>query len=461
MMSYHMRIMRRLGTVLLLVSLLLSVSVSCQTGDGTGESNGTDGTTANVKNVTLNGNPLAEYKIVYPWADSTGEKKIADKIQQGIQETFGVLLSITVDYDGLPSKAIAVGDVKNATITTATETVEENEWYLTADAHNIYLLAKTDYGFEEVLEEFLTAVKAASESKSISVSGGEKKSYGDKQITTMTFNIRNWDESYNHLQRIKKVIKNHTPDVIGFQEMSNKAGYEWVDKLLADADIAAMYAYIGESRADSTEEQAAIFYRKDKFTVVDSDTRWLYCTHGIQCTSSECKGADTAGNFSSELTYNRIFTYARLKRIVDGKEMTFINTHLESSKTMYDGVGVQVKEVDYIINFAKALIANGETVVITGDFNSGLNDLTCTKILSAGFQVAEQAAKKFVGKELPVGEKYASENISMTRGIDHIFISSPACVIETYTYCDQKISIRGEADYPSDHIPHIATCVIP
>lgn len=295
---------------------------------------------------------------------------------------------------------------------------------------------------------------------------GELDYWSGKTLTTMTFNIRNWDTSDAHLQRIKTVIKENTPDVIGFQEISNGTYkgtyYGWINKLFADSEINAMYGYIGEDRTDGTKEQCAIFYRKDKFTAIESDVFYLYCEHGIHCTSTECKGVDQAGNFSNapDTAYNRLFTYARLKRLSDNKELIYMNTHLELSGPTIDGIKLQNKEVDYLINFAKDWIDHGYSVILTGDFNAGLTGTTCKKLTNAGYKSAESESEKFIGQELPEGEIYESENRGMSRGIDHIFVYSNTCYFDTYKYCDQKITVGGVADYPSDHIPRIATYVI-
>ncbi len=277
----------------------------------------------------------------------------------------------------------------------------------------------------------------------------------------MTFNIRNWDRSEGHLYRIKEAIKEYTPDMIGFQEISNRARYEWVDRLLADPEIEDMYGYVGEDRMDSTGEQCAIFYRKDVFKLLEGGTRWLYCTHGIGCTSTDCKGETTPGRFEgtnySSSEHFRIMTYARLQGISDGKVLTFINTHLETWDGMLEGEHRQTKQVDYILNFAKELTDKGEPVVLTGDFNSYLDSPACQKTMRAGFRCAEREAQSFVGEEIKSGERFLSENLPMCARIDHIFINAPQCSIETYTYCNHKIKYEGVEDYPSDHIPRIAT----
>lgn len=338
--------------MILVLCTVMNCAVGCMS-KGNGETNATDTDTETVgetdaltdSSVTLNGVPLVEYTTVYAWTNNIGEKAFAEKIQLKLMNVFHVKLDVTEDSSKTPQRAIIVGNLKGAAITNATASIGAGDWCLTSDSDRVYLLSKSEYGFQKALEALFAVINDASESKTILVSPSEKTNYADKRLTAMTFNIRNWDRSEGHLYRIKTVITTYTPDIIGFQEMSNKAGYKWVDKLLADSVIASTYGYIGDDRLDSTGEQCAIFYRKDKFTVVESGTRWLYCTHGVTCTSTDCKGEVASGRFSDDLQYNRIFTFARLKRIADGKEMVFISTHLDTSATEYMGVSLQKKRL--------------------------------------------------------------------------------------------------------------------
>ncbi len=460
----------RIFLILFVLGTVMNCMTGCQT-DGNTENGSTESNTSTAPDspnqpyiVTLNGVPLQDYAIVYVVSDDKLEFNVAEDIRVLLQDTFKIRLKVKGESNSTPQRAIVVGSLKQAAITDTTLSIGENEWCLTADSDRVYLLSKSQYGYEQALEALTKQIVAAKESLAITVPSNTKQNFEDKKMTTMTFNIRNWDKSEGHLYRIKQMILQYKPDVIGFQEMSNRSGYEWVNKLLADSAIADLYAHIGEDRKDSTGEQCAIFYRKDTFTLVKGETRWLYCTHGINCTSTDCKGETNPGRFEgisySASEHFRIMTYARLKRISDGKEITFINTHLELGSETYLGVNKQTKQIDYVLNLAKELTDKGETVVITGDFNATLNSAACKKILQAGFQCAEKESENFVGQELADGEKYLSENKYMATKIDHIFVSSPSCYFETYTYCDQKIEYAGVEDYASDHIPRIAHLII-
>lgn len=318
------------------------------------------------------------------------------------------------------------------------------------------------------------------------VKGSTQTLTHDLTVTTMTFNIHNHVVTDDHLERIKESIKSTMPDVIGFQEMSDDSKHKWVQKLMADTEIYNTYGYVGESRGDVTGEQTTIFYKKDKFTVVESGVRWLYCEHGIQCKSSDCIGATIAGCFDgSELKdsankdiYFRILTYAKLKRISDKKEFVFINTHLDTEnfkpsnpQYTYQKYERQNKQIEYVLNFAKTMTDAGYPVILTGDFNAKSSYQVVTNIKNAGFIQTQNTAYKTVGAEVEDGHKNDSyyytnhQSIQVTPcvDIDHIFIYAEDCFVRTYTFCDEPIKtvlVNGVYEFPSDHIPRIAEYII-
>ena len=301
-----------------------------------------------------------------------------------------------------------------------------------------------------------------------------------ESITTMTFNIRNWEqETNNHLERLILTIKEADyPDVIGFQEMGTspeQSGWDWCAKIMADAEIAACYNWAGMSRGDTTGESCIIFYKKDKFELLESQTRWLYCEHGVTCTNSNCTGKNVAGCFDGTSTnvggttvYFRILTYVKLKRISDNQQFAFINTHLDTAGFNPGGTYPtgqrQNKQIEYVLNFAKTLTDAGCPVILTGDFNARTGSTPLTLIADAGFTRAQTAAYSTVGAEVPSNSSYTYCGNGTTvphQDIDHIFISAPNDVfIRQYTFCDQPVEYGGSKSYASDHIPRIAEYII-
>lgn len=444
---------RRFAVTALALCMLLPVLCACN-GDKTPtpSTDTTSPTDGEEDGVTLNGVAIGQYEIRYAWRDKNREHSQAELIREAIRETFGVTLKVNADSKDGGAYVIMVGDSDRAdTLTSATQSLADTDYTVTSEGNTVYVLAKTEYGCRMATEVLCNAVTAASESRAVTVAKGETLSYADKVLTTMTFNIHNWNTDYDHLQRILAAIRNgNMPDTIGFQEMSNLSGYAWIDKIMANEEFSSIYAWVGEDRADSTGERAAIFYRKDKFKLVESGTKWLY--------GSDSLGADTAGKLKIS-AYNRVYTYVVLERISDGTRFAHINTHLDLGTTAENREEVQVKQIAYILAMAKKLHEeNGYTVVLTGDFNARPTTAAFKAITDAGFVWTETAAKQVVGKQ--VDDTYGYNDGVMNKNIDHIFILADAPYCEIYTICDQKISIRGDADYPSDHLPRIATYVV-
>lgn len=310
------------------------------------------------------------------------------------------------------------------------------------------------------------------------VKGDTKTLTHDLTVTTMTFNIRNWEQqTNNHLERLILTIKAaNYPDVIGFQEMGTspeQKNWDWRAKIMADAEIAACYDYAGVSRGDTTGESCIIFYKKDKFELIETETRWLYCEHGVTCTSTACTGETTAGALvtKSELDaddndlYYRIVTYAKLKRKSDSQVFCFLNTHLEIdgyANNIYGARTIKNKQIQYLLNFAKTLTDAGYPVIVTGDFNASTNSTVLNSITNAGYIRTQTSAYHTVGAEVPSNSQYTycGNTTVPYKDIDHIFIHAENVFVRQFTFCDQPIEYGGTKAYASDHIPRIAEYII-
>lgn len=401
---------------------------------------------------------------------------------------------------------------------TLTDPIKESRVYANLKAGGETIDVKEKYGADYASGVVITNVPASAGDLTIEVTpfvdfldsrgtveGKTLTIDHDLTVTTMTFNIRNWEQNQNnHLERLILTIKEADyPDVIGFQEMGMPTptdNWDWRAKIMADTDIANCYNWYGVNRGDRTGESCVIFYKKDKFELIESEsgTRWLYCNcENAMTTACTCTGETTAGNlltkndldieingvyndqndaghkaygYDYEL-YNRILTYAKLRRKSDNKEFFFFNTHLEINTyaMKLHGAGtVQNKQIEYILNFAKSLTENAENpcpIIMTGDFNARNSTTNCdvlTDIAAAGFIRTENEAYETVGAEVPTNSsyKYCGGTNTPTSGIDHIFILTQYCFVRQYTFCDQPIEYGGLTAYASDHIPRIAEYII-
>ena len=136
-------------------------------------------------------------------------------------------------------------------------------------------------------------------------------------LSVMTFNMRydNPEDGQNNWrfrrERVAGVIKAQEVDVLGTQELLSNQ-FNDLSGLLTG------YQGVGVGRLDGVEsgEYCAVFFRKDRFTLLDSGTFWLSET------------PEVVGSLGWDGACERIATWVVL-RDRDGRELFFIDTHLD------------------------------------------------------------------------------------------------------------------------------------
>lgn len=170
-------------------------------------------------------------------------------------------------------------------------------------------------------------------------------------VTAFSYNIRMnspndglniWE---NRKQWVAQSIEFFEGDLIGAQEVTYTQLKD-LDSLLPG------YDYLGVGRQGGNQgEFSPIFYRKDQFEVLNSETFWLSKTPD----SVASKGWDAA--------LPRIVTWAEFKEKKTGKTFFHFNTH-------FDHRGSQArKESSQLILEKIEEIARDAPVILTGDFN--------------------------------------------------------------------------------------------
>lgn len=250
----------------------------------------------------------------------------------------------------------------------------------------------------------------------------------------MSFNLRCVDDKEgsidNRSQIALAVIDQYAPDSFGIQEATPK----WI-KIL-DKEFGDTYARVGEGRSpiEMFTEYSAVYYRKDKYNLIDSGTIWLSETPEKKYTKS----------FDSK--HNRIATWAVLEDKETGVRYTHINTHLDHVLE-----STRVEQSKVLLNKIEELKANGK-VVCTGDFNT-YETAEAYSIMSAAM-----SDTKLVAKNSDTGitfHKYGTIEEHEDGAIDFIFTTEG---VEVDTYKIIRNSVQGM--YPSDHYPIVSDIII-
>lgn len=174
-----------------------------------------------------------------------------------------------------------------------------------------------------------------------------------KPVNVMSFNIRydNPDDGQNNWKyrkdRVANVIHFYEVDILGTQEVLHHQLLDMQKRL-------PEYGVIGVGREDGKEkgEYSALWYKKERFSLLDSGHFWLSATPEVVGS----KGWDGA--------CERVASWAKLKDKISGKVFFALNTHLD-----HVGEIARREGINLILQRIKQL-SNGYAVVVTGDFNA-------------------------------------------------------------------------------------------
>ncbi len=218
-------------------------------------------------------------------------------------------------------------------------------------------------------------------------------------------------------------INDNMPDTLGVQEINSI----WVEKM---EEYLPQYAYYGVKRGGDENEKKSemngIFYLKDKFELLESNTFWLTDTPDV-----ESKYPD-AGCY-------RICSYVILKNKATGKIFAHFNTHFDNSSE-----GAQKLGGELVSEKAKevALSYGNIPVVITGDFNQYSDAPGCVALEENGFFNANKTVEN--GDNMLTYNGWTKQTEG--RPIDYIFVNDSFSV-ESY----EVVTETGAKVNVSDH----------
>lgn len=267
-------------------------------------------------------------------------------------------------------------------------------------------------------------------------------------LKVMTYNIlcffcdATYDPWEDRVGYITDTFERYNPDLIGTQELF---GYDDLNDILqANKDYDAFY-YIDDGTGIFTEyPDSAIFYKRDRFEIVESGVYWL----------SNDPDTPWTGFGDSETTekikasaFWRLVVWAVFNDKESGKDFYFSSTHYDNN-IPHQAQSAPIS-LEYIESYAEKM-----PVIFVGDFNSR-PDTEAYAILTEGvdgegfsitnsFDIAEKWSA--ASNEEPAPEYDPSHRI------DHIFIAGQAqwevkdWVVDMYVYGESNLP-------PSDHYP--------
>jgi endonuclease/exonuclease/phosphatase family metal-dependent hydrolase len=234
----------------------------------------------------------------------------------------------------------------------------------------------------------------------------------------------------NRKEMVKNLVRYHEFDLFGTQEVLRSQ--------LDDLAELKEFAFVGKGRDDGREagEHSAIFYRKDRFRLLQSGDFWL-----SQTPDRPSLGWDAT-------CCNRICSWARFKDLQTGREFYLFSAHFD-----HQGVEARRQSGKLMVEKIKQ-IAGTMPVVFVGDLNSTPDTeqvQTLQTFLQDAFRVS--AAPPYGPAGTFNGFK---ADAPLENRIDYVFVSKGIRVLKYGVLTDQL-----QQRYPSDHLPVVAKIVIP
>ena len=247
----------------------------------------------------------------------------------------------------------------------------------------------------------------------------------NEEITIMSANVRCYapDDLFKkswfyRADLIRNNIDDVKPDIIGFQEVT-WMHYGYLQDIMQGYDSVIMYRdnFI-------LSEGCPIFYRTDKFELIDKNSFWLSETPEVMSKdwNSACY---------------RVCSYVKLRQLNTNKEFVVFNTHLDhvSDEARINGIKVVLDKINELGDVPAYLM---------GDLNAKPNSKTLKSVyefFEDGQVVANTTTDGATYQKW--GEKLISERI------DYIVASIGKTDIYEYGIVDTLY----DGVYPSDHFP--------
>lgn len=339
---------RSVCLMLCLATLLsmLGLTTACN-GDGEGDATDNEETELQREPDTVYKQDLKSYTLVIPSKISTNLKAMAENLAETLDTSWKTEMKIVTDTAAEASEyEILLGETNRPETATFKSKIGEGQCGYGVVGRKIVILGSEEAYTEKAVNIFLNLVVLATRSTAVKYMDTNHENIVDVEdmISVMSFNLR-VGHSGSMQGSVSKLLKTYMPDLLGVQE----ADSEWMGALTGRMGKNG-YAAVGIGRdSDGTGERTAIFYRKDKFELIDHKTMWLTDTPDEV---SKVEGSES----------RRIVTVATFKRLSDGKEFAYANTHLDNSTE-----AVREVQMRYLDQHIKSF--TDIPFMVTGDFN--------------------------------------------------------------------------------------------
>ncbi len=275
-------------------------------------------------------------------------------------------------------------------------------------------------------------------------------------VKLMTFNLRYDTTSHPCMSlnvrgpHLMEIIKKYDPDSISFCEATD----DWMNYLRNEMSKLG-YGCVGVGRnsgqtgptlTGSGNEHSPVFYKTDKYELLDSNTFWISSTPELK------------GTTSWDSSMNRICSYAVLKNKETNAMYAHFGTHLDhkGSESRQNAAFVIETYIDEVLK------KYGDVgIVVSGDFNDSMQSnmyLAFTSYLDDARTLAKEklvTGSTFNGYSPDEWERnYAGDkkpSVGSSSPIDYIFLGKKTATVSLYTVVDDLFTFEAGGKTWTDH----------
>ena len=364
----------------------------------------------------LQGNDISDYTIVYKNRNESTET-LAQMLANRIAESSGILLTVKSDKEPVEGKEILIGATNRTDCSYTSQALTEGTYVVGADENYICARGADGIGDYYAVYSLIAALVENAQSKhQVTLAAGTVEQVPmNETLKAMSFNVWVSSPTSDRKESVRQTIMAYMPDTIGVQEASPT----WM-KYLGDS-LKDIYAYVGLGRdGGANGEHSAIFYRKDRFKLVTTGTKWMSAT------------PDVVSKFK-ESSLNRVFTYAILLEKSTNKEIMVVNTHLEHTSAEARNLQVAVL-MDFLKDYTDY------PIVLTGDFNANPESEVYRRVtaqLADSSKIAQKSEQHYTFHNYGKASTY----------IDYAFVSQKNIAVSHYRVITEQMN----GMLPSDH----------
>ena len=256
-----------------------------------------------------------------------------------------------------------------------------------------------------------------------------------QSLTAMTWNIRynnpadGVDAWPNRKDWVAEIIVNNKVEIAGFQEVL--AGQ--LEDLKTRLPLMDAYG-VGRDDGQAAGEFSPIFFRKDRFELIEKSTFWLSPTPEKVAS----KGWDAA--------LPRIASWVKLKDRQSGILFSVLNTHFD-----HRGTQARAESAAILLKYLREKLSD-HPVILTGDLNTTPDSPPYRTLIGTEAQAGPVFLDTYQNSdrkpEGPDSTWNGFKVIEPGQRIDYVFTTKSVKVLRVQILDDQR-----DNRFPSDHLP--------